>query len=186
MKVKYLRCITRLGIPVAFLLFAFIPGAAHALTWSWSLGGGGGLFSASGTLTSDGSPPPDSGSIYNADSISGTYTDDEGTYNITGLSSFLGANNTFKWNPAGDIFIVSIDGFAFVVEGKGDFRFIPGDIDFGPPSDALASWVGGYSVDSNSLTPFTPAPVPAPLPILCAGMAYNWSRHLRRRLKNRS
>lgn len=185
MKAESLRRIKHLGIPLAFLIFAFIPGAAHALTWSWSLAGGAGSFSASGTLTSDGSPPPDTSSIYSADSISGTYTDGGGTYDITGLSNYQGANNTFKWDSAGDNFIVSFFGVAFVVEGRGDFVFFPGDTDFGQPTDALASWVGGYSVDSNSLTPFTPSPVPGPLPIAGAGIAYNWSRRLRRRLRNR-
>jgi hypothetical protein len=142
-------------------------------------------FSASGTLTSDGSPPPDSNSLYNADALSGTYTDGDGTYAITGLSTYQNANNTFKWDSAGDKFIVSINRFAFAVEGKGDFSLGPGDIDFGQPNDAIASWVGGYSFDSNSLTPVTPAPVPAPLPIQGAGMAYNWGRRLRRRLNNR-
>ena len=183
-------------------------GSAQALTWNWSFTGD--FSSGQGTFTTAGSTPV-ADAIETITAITGTYTrfgnndKEDGTYSITGMSTYAGATNTFKWNGASaspiitnfdgisfGVGLASITGFAEQVNlyrrgaGVGSVTMIG----YGPAVDIDTTFAGYESagndgiINSSSLSPLSsPASVPGPLPILGLAAAFGFSRKLRKRIK---
>ena len=99
----------------ASLATLFVPNAARALTWNWSVTGSNG--SAQGTFTTAGATAQ-AGITETITGATGTYTRlntaDAGTYTITGLGSALSGDNTFRWDGSNaSPLIVNSNGISF-------------------------------------------------------------------------
>ena len=162
-------------------------GAASALTWNWSFNGGP-LPSGQGTFTTAGSTAQ-ANTLETITGITGTYIDTSGiSRTITGLSTLLGATNTFQWDGSNSSpIITSFDGIAFfldTLDEVGIYYNNPGygGIDYYITTSSLI----GTPISSSLLSPVlapSSAPVPSPIPLFGAAAAFGWSRQLRRRIK---
>lgn len=173
----------------ASLATLFVPNAARALTWDWSVTGSKG--SAQGTFTTAGATAQ-AGITETITGITGTYTrsntTDAGTYTITGLGLTLVADNTFRWDGSNaSPLIVDYGGISFKLATTLEEINIYYDVENGGYA-AADSFASTFEGDDGSITSSTLAPqaVPSPLPVLGAGAAFGFSRRLRRRLKTGS
>ena len=181
-------------IPVALAAAAslatlFVPNAARALTWNWSVTGSKG--SAQGTFTTAGATAQ-AGITETITGATGTYTRsntaDAGTYTIAGLVSALLGDNTFRWDGSNaSPLIVDFGGISFKFAAtSNELNIFYHDRTGGYA--AAEKFISTFSGNDGSITSSTLAPqaVPSPLPVLGAGAAFGWSRRLRRRLKTGS
>ena len=175
----------------ASLAMLFVPNAARALTWNWSVTGENG--SAQGTFTTAGATAQ-AGVTETITGVTGTYTrsntGDNGTYTITGLGLIGGADNTFQRNGSNASPLIASGGgitFTFATTSS-EFNIYYGGSGYGAVDKTSSSFSGrDGSITSSTLAPQQPQQdVPGPLPLLGAGAAFGWSRRLRRRLKSGS
>jgi len=122
------------GAVGAALLASWAAVPAQALTWNWSFDGSP-HGSAQGTFTTAGSTAL-ANTLETITAITGTYTDSGGTYNITGLSTFVGAANQFQWDGTNSSPIFSDgDGISFFLDSGAEVNMYrlslpnPGPID---------------------------------------------------------
>jgi len=180
----------------ASLATLFVPNAARALTWNWSATGPVG--SAQGTFTTAGTTAQ-AGVTETITGVTGTYTRsntppnntiDNGTYTITGLSSFQSADNTFKWDGSNaSLLIANNNGILFsFANTNSELNIFPSSAGYGAVAFFGSTFSGNDGViTSSTLVPQQPQQdVPGPLPLLGAGAAFTWSRRLRRRPKTGS
>jgi hypothetical protein len=122
--------------------------------WNWSFTGSGNQ-SASGTFQTA-EVTPTAGVIYNITGITGTYNLDSVAYEITGLSDYQGAANTFQWDGTSSSSILSnFDGISFSTSSNAVNMY--SDADGYPPIDKTITnfiTVEGTIVSS----PLTPVP----------------------------
>ena len=171
----------------AALLASWAAVPAQALTWNWSFDGSP-HGSAQGTFTTAGSTAL-ANTLETITAITGTYTDSGGTYNITGLSTFVGAANQFQWDGTNSSPIFSDgDGISFFLDSGAEVNMYrlslpnPGPIDRFISEDTNIP--DQNNVNSSTLSPVqVPSSVPGPIPLFGAAAAFGWSRQLRRRIQ---
>ena len=173
----------------ASLATLFVPNAARALTWNWSVTGSKG--SAQGTFTTAG-PTAQAGITETVTGATGTYTRsntlDAGTYTITALGSALLGDNTFRWDGSNaSPLILDYGGISFKFAGTSKELNIY-YLNEGGGYAAADTFASQFRGDSGLITSstLTPQAVPSTLSVLGAGAAFGWSRRLRRRLKTGS
>ena len=173
------------GAVGAALLATWASAPAQALTWNWSFDAAP-QFSAQGTFTTAGSTAL-ANTMETIIDITGTFTEANITFNITGLDSFASADNQFKWDGSNaSPIIANNNGISFVLDylvKKNIFYFNFTDGIYGA-IDGVFDGVIITAINSSSLSP-VPAPtsVPSPLPLFGAAAGFGWSRQLRRRIK---
>ena len=124
--------------------------------WNWSFTGSfaGGTQSASGTFqTAD--VTPTAGVTYDITGITGTYNRDSVAYEITGLSDYQGAANTFQWDGTSSSPILSnFDGIAFTTSSNNAVNMYLDADDYGPIDKTITNFfpVEGTIV-SSTLSP---------------------------------
>jgi len=120
-------------IAAASLTTLFVPNAARALTWDWSVTGT--TQSAQGTFTTAGATAQ-AGFTETITGVTGTYIRsttgvDDGTYTITGLSDYAGALNTFQWDGSNASSLsVTNEGISFTTNSLIKFNILYGNSGF--------------------------------------------------------
>ena len=174
-----------LALAASCAVLALQSNPAQAITtWNWSFTTNIADQYGSGTFTTA-DVVPTAGVTYPITAISGTYNRAGTIYNILGLSTDVGADNTFQWNgTSSSPIIATYDGISFQVSDgviASDVKMYYDNFssnDFEPISETTTSFPGSDgSVSTSSLNP-----VPGPLPLFGAAVAYSWSRRLRRRI----
>jgi hypothetical protein len=173
---KYQACATAL-LTASVLLWT----PAHAVTtWNFSFSATGGR-SASGTFTTT-DVIPTVNTSYAITGISGTYTEGGSSYPITGLTSFVAADNLFRWSGDASPINVSSFGISFSTS-IGPFNLNSSSSGFNPPTFLNDGSFDSHSISSSSLSAAPSATgAPGPLPFLGTSAAFGWSRRLRKRL----
>jgi hypothetical protein len=134
------------------------------------------------TLTLDTSSSPlTPGTIYDITGVSGSI---DGVA-ISGLDSYLGASQKFKFDP--DWILTDSDGISFVDAGGVKWNIFNQLVGFDKASNYVTS--GSFLPDTGSINeagtqaPSAPPSAPGPLPLFGASVAFGMSRQLRRRVK---
>jgi len=177
------------------------PRAAEAGSLNWKFKYANQI-EADVTVQANGAGSIDPGVLYTITGASGTIGAVGGVcgatcFNITGLSNYNGATNTFQYNPSlnpndPSAFITDIDGISFVTNEVASFNIywsinsptlgIADSYTTNSPSASAASIpLAGSIIVAGPSAP-VPSSVPGPLPIFGAGAAFGMSRRLRRRV----
>ena len=125
--------------------------------WNWSFTGSfaGGTQSASGTFqTAD--VTPTAGVTYDITGITGTYNRDSVAYEITGLSDYQGAANTFQWDGTSSSSILStFDGISFTTSSNNAVNMYSDADEYGPVSRIKTNFIGTVEgpISSSTLSP---------------------------------
>jgi hypothetical protein len=153
-------------------------------TWNWSFTSAAvnpDQF-ASGTFTTA-DVTPTAFTTYSILDIDGTFFRNGITYSITGLSSLIGASNTFQWDGTALSPVISdYDGISFFVSSSNEVNFYSDDTGYNAVDETYTDFPGTDPVISSS----TLTPVPGPLPLFGAATAYSWSRRMRRRIAEKA
>ena len=160
----------------------FGAGLMHAapamanLTWKWSFKTEDTSQFGSGTFTTAKVTPTVS-TWYPVLGIDGTYDRDGIAYTINGISTAFSADNKFQWDGTSNSpIILSVDGISFIAGSTAANMYTV--LGPGPANATFSDFSGSDAkIVASSLMPL----VPGPLPIFGVGLAYRWSRTLRRR-----
>lgn len=146
------------------------------LTWKWSFKTTNPSQFGSGTFTTAKVTPTVS-TWYPVLDIAGTYDRNGIAYTINGLSTAFDADNKFQWDGTSNSpIILSYDGISFIAGSTSAGMF--SRVDPGPADGTVSNFPDSDAfIVASSLMPV----VPGPLPIFGVGLAYRWSRTLRRR-----
>ena len=155
------------------------PRAAEAATWTYNFDFANSL---PVVLNLDAAATPlVPGTVYSVSSLSGTI----GGVAITGLDSYQGASQQFKFDP--NWIYSDLDGISFVDSSGAKWNIFNQLTGFDKVSNYVTD--GPFNPSSGSIVaPGTPAPpspatAPGPLPLFGASVAFGMSRQLRRRVK---
>ena len=124
--------------------------------WNWSFtgdGNGDGNQSASGTFqTAD--VTPTAGVTYDITGITGTYNRDSVAYEITGLSDYQGAANTFQWDGTSSSSILSnFDGISFSTSSNAVNMYF-NDVGYQPIDSTVTTFLNNDdAIVSSTLSP---------------------------------
>jgi len=166
----------------AFTVFAC--SVARALTFNWSVTTSLGGFGSGSFTTGD-----PSGTVYTLTGISGSWTIAGTADPIRALDSLGGATNKFNFSSNGSTLNVDIGGISFFTESGEKYNIYSGSSPGSySPAVFFASDTGGFSSiapDTSGSSINSPAPVPAPLPILGLPAVLFYARKLKARIKER-
>ena len=177
------------------------PRAAEAGSLNWKFKYANQI-EADVTVQANGAGSIDPGVLYTITGASGTIGAVGGVcgatcFNITGLSNYNGATNTFQYNPSLNpndpfAFVTDVDGISFVTDEVASYNIywsinsptlgIADSYTTNSPSASAASIpLAGSIIVAGPSAP-VPSSVPGPLPIFGAGAAFGMSRRLRHRV----
>ena len=99
---------------------------------------------------------PTAGVIYNITGITGTYNRESVAYEITGLSDYVGADNTFMWDgTSSSSILASFDGISFTTSSNNAVNMYSDADEYGPVSRIKTNFIGTVEgpISSSTLSP---------------------------------